>query len=196
MNPHDMLIEHFQASVKLSKDDIKLLEENFILKRFKKNEILLYEGEVSSKMRFICKGCIKSYYLNEEGKEQIVHLGIEGWWVNDLYSYLTGTPAKQYLEALESGEYLSIHRVNLDKLFDKSKAIERFFRLKFQSAYVAFIDRTVNSISKSAEERYIDFIKKYPEIEQRVPQYILASYLGITKEFLSVLRKKISTRRN
>lgn len=196
MDPYKQLIDHFQKIVDINNTDKILLKENFILKKFKKNEILLFKGEISCHMRFICKGCIKSYYLNEEGKEQIVHIGIEDWWVNDLYSYLTKTPAKQFIEALEDGEYLYIHRDNLEKLFDQSKAIERFFRLKFQNAYIAYIDRSINSINKSAEERYTEFVQRYPEIEQRVPQYILASYLGFTKEFLSVLRKKISSNRN
>jgi CRP-like cAMP-binding protein len=196
MDPYEKLIEHFKKSVHIGESEEKLLKENFFLSEFKKKELILFKGEVSSHMRFIVKGCLKTYYLNEEGKEQIVHLGVEGWWINDLYSYITKTPSQQFIEALEDGRMLKIHRDDLDKIFDKSQSIERFFRLKFQRAYVAYIDRTINSISKTAEERYNEFRQKYPEIEQRVPQYLLASYLGITPEFLSLLRKKNKNPRN
>ena len=196
MDPYNKLIEHFKKSVTIGEIEEKLIKENFFIKEFKKQEIILFKGEISLHMRFIVKGAIKTYYLNEEGKEQIVHLGIEGWWINDLYSYLTKSQSTQFIEALENGSYLEIHKDALDKLFDKSPAIERFFRLKFQNAYVAYIDRSINSISKTAEERYFEFCEKYREIEQRVPQYILASYLGITPEFLSLLRKKNKNPRN
>ena len=196
MDPYIQLIEHFKKSVQINEIEEQLLKENFFVSEFKKKELILFKGEISSHMRFIVEGCLKTYYLNEEGKEQIVHLGIEGWWINDLYSYITQTPSRQFIEALENGKLLKIHRDDLDKLFDKSQSIERFFRLKFQRAYVAYIDRTMNSISKTAEDRYSEFRCKHAEIEQRVPQYILASYLGITPEFLSLLRKRKNSNRN
>ncbi len=190
MDPYALLLDHFKKAVKLNSQEEKLITECFILKEFKKNDIILSAGEVSSHMRFVVDGCLKSYYLNEDGKEHIVHFGIEGWWINDLYSYFTSTPSTQYIQAVENGKFLQAPKEILDELFDSSHSIERFFRLKFQNAYVAFVDRTVNSLSKTAEVRYADFCEKYPEIEQRVPQYALASYLGITPEFLSVLRKR------
>jgi len=190
MSSHDQLIKHFKQSVEITEQEEELIRENFSLQEFKKNDKILSAGDVSSHMRFIIKGCLKSYQLNEDGKEHVVHFGIEDWWINDLYSYFTRTPSAQHIQALENGLLLQAPKDKLDKLFDSSHAIERFFRLKFQNAYVAFIDRTLNSISKTAEERYSEFCEKYPDIEQRVPQYALASYLGITPEFLSVLRKR------
>lgn len=190
MDQYDLLIDHFKKDVKLSSQEEKLITDCFSLREFKKNDVILSAGDISSQMRFIVEGCLKSYYLNEDGKEHIVHFGIEDWWINDLYSYFTGTPSTQYIQAIENGKFLQAPKEKLDELFDRSHAIERFFRLKFQNAYVAFIDRTINSLSKTAEVRYSEFCEKYPEIEQRIPQYALASYLGITPEFLSVLRKR------
>ena len=190
MDQFNHLLEHFKETVNLNKSDQELLIENFRIKDFSKNDIILSGGEISEHMRFIHKGCLKSYYLNEDGKEHILHFGIEGWWINDMYSYFTHTPANQFIQALEDGVILQIEKSRLEKLFDQSQSIERFFRLKFQAAYVAFVDRTLKSLSKTAEDRYLEFISKYPDIEQRVPQYALASYLGITPEFLSVLRKR------
>jgi CRP-like cAMP-binding protein len=196
MDPYNQLIEHFRQIVKINEHEEQLIRENYSIKEFKKNELILFKGEISSYMRFIVEGCIKTYTVDEEAKEHIIHFGIEGWWINDLYSYLTKTPSTQFIEALENGKLLQIHRDKLEILFNKSQAIERFYRLKFQKAYVSSIDRSLNSISKSAEERYFEFCNKYRDIEQRVPQYLLASYLGITPEFLSLLRKKQSKSRN
>lgn len=142
-------------------------------------------------MQFIAEGCLRAYYMDEEAKEHIVQFGIEGWWVNDLYSYLAKTPAKQFLQALEKSTVLQINRDTLNILYKEVPAIERFFRLKFEKAYVAFQERTLDVMSKTAEERYLEFRTKYRDIEQRVPQYMVASYLGITPEFLSSLRKKM-----
>lgn len=196
MDPYELLLNHFKKDVELNPKEENLIKEYFALREFKKTDIILSAGDVSSHMRFVVEGCLKSYYLNEDGKEHIVHFGIEGWWINDLYSYFTATPSTQYIQAIENGIFLQAPKEKLDELFDSSHSIERFFRLKFQNAYVAFIDRTVNSLSKTAEVRYAEFCEKYPEIEQRVPQYALASYLGITPEFLSVLRKRQLKRRS
>lgn len=165
--------------------------DSFKEQRLKKKEILLFAGDVSSHMQFIAEGCLRAYYMDETAKEHVVQFGIEGWWVNDLYSYLTQTPAKQFVQALEPTVVLQIHRDALHELYDKVPAMERFYRLKFEKAYVSLQDRTLNTMSKSAEERYVEFRSKYRNIEQRVPQYMVASYLGITPEFLSALRKKL-----
>nr|WP_276611342.1 Crp/Fnr family transcriptional regulator [Fodinibius halophilus] len=157
-----------------------------------KKEILLFKGDVSRHMRFITNGCLKCYHIDEAGNEQILQFGIEGWWINDLYSYLTQTPAKYFIQAIENSSLLQIERNALKKLYNESPAIERFFRIKIQNAYVALQDRTIYSMSKSAKQRYLDFRTSYPNIDQRVPQYMVASYLGITPEFLSSIRNDIT----
>ena len=193
MKPIDKLILHFREHITLTNDQAIIINDTFKVKTLKKKEILLFVGDVSSHMRFISEGCLRSYYMDEEAREHIIQFGIENWWINDLYSYLTKSPARQFIQALENSVILQIHRDTLNALFDQVPAIERFFRFKFEKAYVALQDRTINSMSKSAEERYLDFRSKYRDIEQRVPQYMIASYLGITPEFLSALRKNSST---
>ncbi|MEQ8927380.1 MAG: Crp/Fnr family transcriptional regulator, partial [Fulvivirga sp.] len=131
------------------------------------------------------------YYIDDQAHERILQFGIEGWWVNDLYSYLTETPAQLFVQALEPTTVLQIHRNKLNQLFDEVPAIDRFFRYKMQNAYVSLQNRTIHSMSDSAETRYLEFIKTYREIEQRVPQYMIASYLGITPEHLSAIRKNM-----
>ena len=175
----------------LTEPETDIVRESFKEHKLKKKEVLLFAGDISSHMRFIAEGCLRAYYMDHEAREHIVQFGIEGWWVNDLYSYLTQTPAKQFVQALEPSTVLQIHRDTLKELYKRVPAIERFYRFKFEKAYVTLQDRTINAMSKTAEERYLEFRSKYRDIEQRVPQYMVASYLGITPEFLSALRKNL-----
>ncbi|MDO5980973.1 Crp/Fnr family transcriptional regulator [Flavivirga spongiicola] len=190
MAPIEKLILHLKEYINLTNEEVILISKSFKVKKLKKKEVLLFAGDISSNMQYIAEGCFRCYYMDNEAKEHIIQFGIEGWWVNDLYSYLTQTPAKQFVQALEDATVIQIHRESLNRLYDQIPTIERFFRLKFEKAYVALQDRTIKSMSKTAEERYYDFCLKYRDIEQRVPQYMIASYLGITPEFLSALRKK------
>lgn len=192
MTPIDKLIAHFRKSITLTDDEVKVVSEYFTLVKLKKKEILLFVGDHSSHMRFISDGCLRSYYMDVDAKEHIIQFGIEGWWINDLYSYLTNTPSKQFIQAIDNSVVLQIHKDKLNELYDNVPAIERFFRFKFENAYVSLQERMINTMSRTAEERYIEFRSKYRTIEQRVPQYMVASYLGITPEFLSKLRKNTS----
>ncbi len=192
MTPIDKLIVHFRKSITLTDDEAEVVGKCFTIVELKKKEILLFVGDHSSHMRFISKGCLRSYYMDREAKEHIIQIGIEDWWINDLYSYLTNTPAKQFIQAIDDSVVLQIHKDHLNKLFLTIPALERFWRFKFENAYVALQERTINTMSKTAEERYIEFRSKYRSIEQRIPQYMVASYLGITPEFLSKLRKNTS----
>ena len=189
MNPIDKLKKHFRKSITLTDDEAELISDYFTITELKKKEILLFAGEQSSHMRFISEGCLRSYYMDGEAKEHIIQFGIEDWWINDLYSYLTNTPSKQFIQAIDNSVVLQIHKDKLNELYDNIPAIERFFRFKFENAYVSLQERMITTMSRTAEERYIDFRSKYRAIEQRVPQYMVASYLGITPEFLSKLRK-------
>lgn len=164
--------------------------EAFRKKELEKKTFLLREGEPSNHMRFIEKGCLRSFYLDEEGKEHIQQFGIEDWWINDLYAYLTQTPARQYIQALEHSIIWQVHRDRLEELFARIPAMERFYRLKMQKAYVASQERNMKALYQTAEERYFQFREHYRSIEQRVPQYMIASFLGITPEHLSTIRKK------
>ena len=186
-----LLIQQIQEQVSLSEKEARFVSESFVAKDLDKKEILLFKGDISNHMRFIEQGCLRAYNIDNAGNEHILQFGIEGWWVNDLYSYITQQPAQGFIQALEPSRVLQIHRDKLDELFKTIPAMERFFRLKIQSAYVALQERTIHSMSKPTEQRYLDFRNKYRDIEQRVPQYMLASYLGITPEHLSSLRKKL-----
>ncbi|SHE74283.1 Crp/Fnr family transcriptional regulator [Pedobacter caeni] len=189
MNPFNILFEHLQSTIDLNVEQLALIGNKFKEKKVKKKGFLLGAGEVSKHMRFIASGCLRSYYMDENSQEHTLQFGIENWWVNDLYSYLTGSPSNQFLQAIEESTILQIHKDDLEILIGEVPGIERFFRLKIQSAYVTLQERMLDNMSLTAYDRYVDFRNKYRDIEQRVPQYMIASYLGITPEFLSNIRK-------
>jgi len=182
------LIQNIRENVSISDTDLFIVLEAFTLKALAKKEILLFKGNVSNHMRFVSEGSLRSYYIEEDGEEHIIQFGIRGWWINDLYSYLTQKPATCFVQAIKPSKVLLIHRDQLNQLFDKVPPIERFFRIKFQNAYVALQERTLERMSLSAKERYEKFRKRYRDIEQSVPQYMIASYLNVTPEFLSSVR--------
>lgn len=193
---HKTLIDNIQEIVPLKGDDILLIENAFIPIELKKKQFLLQKGEPSNHMRFIADGCLKLYRIDNNGKEHILQFGIKGWWVNDLYAYLTQKPATFFIQAITDSLVLQIHKDQLDQLYDTVPMMDRFFRIKTQSGYVALQDRTVNSMSQTADERYFEFVKRYRVMEQQIPQYMIASYLGITPEHLSALRKNLTERRS
>ena len=183
------LIENINSFVDISEHESELVISYFKPKMIAKKEFLLNKGEVSNHMRFIAKGCLRSYILDNKVQEHILQFGIKGWWINDLYSYLSKKPATHFVQAIQSSTVLQIHRDSLEKLYNQVPSLERFFRIKFQIAYTSLQERHLDEMSLTAKERYEDFQKKYRDIEQSVPQYMVASYLGITPEHLSSLRK-------
>ena len=182
------LIQNIREFVAISDKDLDVVLNAFTLKVLSKKEILLFKGKVSNHMRFIVDGCLRSYYIGEDAEEYIIQFGVRGWWINDLYSYLTETPATCFVQAIQPSVVLQINRDRLNELYNSIQPIERFFRIKFQNAYVALQERTLERMSLSAKERYEKFRKKYRDIEQSVPQYMIASYLNVTPEFLSSVR--------
>lgn len=187
---HELLTQTIKEVVPLNEADCLLIEDAFKPIQLKKKQFLLQKGEFSNHMRFIEKGCLRLYNIDSSGKEHILQFAIDGWWMNDLYAYLTQKPATCFIQAITDSVVLQIHRDRLNELFDQIHMMDRFFRIKTQNGYVALQERTIHSMSQTAEQRYADFVKRYRIIEQQIPQYMIASYLGITPEHLSSIRKK------
>ncbi|WP_420386449.1 Crp/Fnr family transcriptional regulator [Roseivirga sp.] len=183
------LIDRLTSATQFTEEQVESVREHFRVKRLVKREMLIAPGTVSNHLYFIASGCMRVFYQDAE-KEITTQFGIEGWCINDLQSFLEQKPARQFIQAVEPTVVLQIHRDALQRLNDAVPPFERFMRLKFESAHQVLQERHLESILLSASERYELFRKKYREIEQRVPQYMVASYLGITKEFLSHLRSK------
>lgn len=184
------LLGHIQDKFQLSDYESNLISGVVTIRELKKKEHLIEPGNFSNNMNFISVGCLRTYYLDEEGQEHTLQLGVENWWINDLYGFITEQPSKMYVQALEKTTVVQIPKKDLENLYNLIPAISNFFREKMQSAYVALQERTIENMSADSFNRYITFRKQYRDLEQRVPQYIVASYLGITPEFLSHLRKK------
>lgn len=188
----EVLIDHMRQLVSLSDDEAEIVSSAFKEKQLKKKEFLLKKGDSSHYMRFISSGCLKVFSIDIDGNERILQFGVNGWWVNDLYGYLTGQPSSYFIQAITNSTVLQVHKNVLDQLFDQIPSLDRFWRIKIQNAYIALQERTMNLMRESAEERYARFISQYRDMEQSIPQYMIASYLGVTPEHLSAIRKKIS----
>ncbi|MFZ1529991.1 MAG: Crp/Fnr family transcriptional regulator [Ferruginibacter sp.] len=188
---YERLIAHVSKYISLSKEEIDLFTPLVNPKKITAGEFLLREGEVCRYQSFVTRGCLKTYYQDDNGFEHITDFLIEEWWAHDLYSLFTQTASKSNIKALVDTEVLQIYKDDLELLFQKVPKLERFFRLLFQNAYISQQDQINSILSTSAEERYISFLKKKPYAEKRFSQKDIASYLGITPQFLSVLKKKI-----
>jgi CRP-like cAMP-binding protein len=159
-------------------------------RRVRKRQYIVQQAAVNGYETFVHKGCLRAFYIDGHGKEYVVQFAVEDWWIGDLRSFLTQTPADYYVEALEDSEVFQIEFAALEELYTRVPKFNRFFRILMQRAFIALQQRLVSTHSKSAEERYVEFVKRYPTIGQRVPQYMVASYLGFTPEFLSRIRQQ------
>jgi CRP-like cAMP-binding protein len=189
---HAVLINHISKQITLDPEEIALLTAAFQPRQLKKKEYLQRQGEITRHEHFVTKGCLRTFHLDEKGEEHIAQFAVEDWWIGDLYSFLTQTPSRYSIEALEDCELLQISKPALESIYLKVPKMERFFRIIIQNAFIASQNRIISSMSKTADERYQEFIRKYPNIEQRVPQYQVAAYLGVTAEFLSRIRKRFA----
>ena len=182
------LIKSLGKYVVLTAGEGEVIKSLFTSKKFRRKQYILQEGDVARFETFILTGVTRTYEVDEKGQEHVVQFGLEDWWVGDLYSFLTGTPSKYNIDCLEDSEVLQITTANLETLYEKVPKLERHFRIIFQNAFIAVTSRMSSALSKSAIDRYDEFIAKYPQIEQRVPNHQIASYLGITPQSLSRIR--------
>jgi len=177
--------------VHLTESEEHIIASRVRFRKFLKGQFVVQNGDVCHYENFVLSGCLKTFYIDEEGEEHIIMFAVENWWTSDLGSFLTQKPAELNVQCLENSELAQIHYDDLQKLYSEIPQLERFFRLIVQNAFVAAQKRIVNNFSKPAIVRYQQFREQYPEIDQRVPQYMVASYLGITKEFLSRIRNQL-----
>lgn len=191
----EVLFDNIAKKVVLSTEEQQLLQTFFIPKKLRKKQYLLQEGDVAKYLAFVEKGFLRSYTVDEKGNEHIIEFAFEGWWMGDSYSMLTGEPSTYNIDALEDCELLLLTKQAEDEMMEKIPKMERFFRLLLQNHLIATNRRLVSSLSNTAEEKYNQLIQACPTIPHRVPQHMMASFLGITPETLSRLRKQIAIRK-
>jgi len=161
-------------------------------KKVPKKTLLLQQGEICNFEAFVIKGCLRKYYIDANGSEVVLQFAIENWWISDIASFHEQQPSGLFIETLENCELLLLTPATKETLLTEIPKFERMFRLMVQRNLSVTQNRLINTISRTAQEKYLDFLEKYPTIPQRVAQHYIASYLGISAEFLSKVRTKLA----
>lgn len=159
--------------------------------QFKAKTILLKSGEVCTHSYFVTKGILRSYNMDENGVEHVVSFACPGWWIADMYSFLSQRPGQLYIEVNEDAEVLAISRENQEKMYSEVPKLERFFRIIIENSLVASQQRIIDNMSFTAEARYDKFLKKFNHLAHLIPQKQIASYLGVTPEFFSKMKARL-----
>lgn len=184
------LKNHINKFIKLSDEDFSEIQDYFEITDFKKKENLLQEGEICKSNFFVLEGCLRMFFINEKGIEQTIQFALENWWMTDYTAFSTQKNAGFYIQAVEDSKILALDFEDQEKLLEKFPIMERYFRLIQQRAHAASQSRIKILYELSKEQSYQMFIKLYPAFVQRIPQYLLASFLGFTPEYLSEIRNK------
>jgi CRP-like cAMP-binding protein len=190
MSDHNKLIYYIKKWTDLSTEDEPVILSSFENLRINKKDVLHESGQVCNYIYFITKGCLRSYYVDQKGDEHIYQIRMENNWISDLESFFSQSPSNYSIEAVEDSELLRISYRQLEHLYIEVPALERYFRILFQKAYVNSLSRLNATMWESAIDRYNVMLTEHPEIFQRVPLLYIASYLGITPESLSRIRKQ------
>ena len=188
----DALLESLKRHINLTKEEETLFLSKTRTKSYLKGQYIVQEGDICRFQTYILSGKARTFYLDKNGNEHIIAFGIENWWVGDICSFTTQTPAEFNSQCLENTKVIQISYEDMELLYKDIPKLERFFRIIVQKAYGNMSKRIIQNHALSAKERYLLFCETYPQIVQRVPKYMIASYLGITKEFLSSIRNQIT----
>lgn len=192
---YELLYKKITETISITDEEFNFCKTLFLPKKLRKRQYLLQDGDVSKYTAFVSNGLLRSYTVDEKGNEHILQFAFEGWWMSDLYSFLTNEPSSFNMEALEACELLLITKPSWDLLLNKIPAFERYFRILIQNNLIATQKRLMGTLSESAEEKYVNLINNFPGCLHRVPQHMIASYLGITPETLSRIRGQIAARK-
>jgi len=181
---------HLDKFITVTDEEFALILNYFEVNNFGKKEILLEEGQVCRQNYFVLKGLLRKFFINEKGIEQTTDFALETWWMTDNFSFERKTPADFSIQTVEKSEVLTISSESQEKLLTDFPIMEKYFRIVYQRAFAANQRRVKYIFTYSKEDFYFSLVKQYPEFVQRVPQYLIASFLGFTPEYLSEIRKK------
>lgn len=185
------LIDHFEAYLPFEEDEKALVESRISLLKLKRKEKILEAGEICLYYTFVIKGCFRMFITDSDGKEHNILFAAEGDWISDIDSFHSATPSQSAIQALEPSEVIQIAQQDLYHLYLNIWKLDRIFKVVTEEKYVEIQNRVFQSISSTAHQRYVAFLKQYPKLANRLPNTQIASYLGITPEFLSMIRKDL-----
>lgn len=185
------ILRHIEEVIELNESEKERFTSILIKKKLRKRQFLIQEGDLVKYEYFVVSGCLKAYEVDKNGDEHIIQFAKENWWISDFKAFFEEGKAKLNIDSIEESVVYGIEKQDLEDLFLDVPKFDRFFRIKLTSAFVALQNRILSSLDKSNSERYLDFQKTYPNLEQRVPNYMIANYLGIKPESLSRIRKSL-----
>jgi CRP-like cAMP-binding protein len=191
----ERLQSFLERHIPITEEQAALLKTLFIPQKVKKGEFLLREGDTAKHGMFVVSGCLRNYTIDNKGKEHILQFSPEDWWTGDMNGMVNGVPSHLFIDAIEDSEILLFDNAALQKFTEYVPQAGAMYQTALQKSIVAKNQRIDDSLSATAEERYNAFLKTYPALVQRVPQHMIASYLGISPETLSRIRKKKATRK-
>ena len=180
----------------LTQSELELIERVAVFKKVRKNQFLLEEGKFSNFIGFVAKGSLRLFRTAEDGQEHIMKFAIENWWISDFTSFMSGEPSNCYIDALENSELILFSSENWDHLLATIPNFKRMIDKLTAKNFEAHQNRIFSNISEPAEIRYDNFVKKYPTLYNRIPLYMIASFLGIKRETLSRIRKQTASKKD
>lgn len=184
------IAEYIEKFVKLTEEESQIFSSYFKEVKIKKRQFIVQPNFTARHRHYVLKGAFRSYVVGDDGQEHTITFAIDDWWITDYNSYIFQQPATMFVVALEDSIIIQIDYDNEQELKQLSPKFEKFFRIMAERGLASQQRRIISNLTQTAEERYDNFVSKYPQIVQRVPQYALASYLGMTTEFLSRIRNK------
>ncbi len=196
MNGEQKLAEYIQRICELTENEVAEFVDAFKEARIKKRQFIVQPGFIPQYRHFVVQGAFRAYVLGEEGSDHTISFAVEDWWITDYYNYIYREPAKMFVVALEDSIILRIEFEKEQELKKANHKLETIFRIMAERGLAAHQRRIIANLTLSAEERYDDFMSRYADLAQRLPQYALASYLDMTPEFLSKIRNKKVHRKN
>lgn len=191
----DRLLTYAKKYIHPTQEEADFFLSLFKPRKYVKKQFVVQAGEVCTVESFVVSGCLRSYFVDANGQIRIVQFAVENWWISDMESLIKNIPSQLNIDALVDTEVLQIEKVDFENLLDKFPKFEKMFRLMLSNAFISHQRRIIDNLCVPAKERYLHFIKNHRDIEQLVPQHQIASYLGMTPEFLSKIRRNLASRK-
>lgn len=187
----DTFRAHLEKFITMNEEEYISILSFFEVLDVKKKHMLMYEGEICKYKYFVLEGCLRKFFINEKGVEQTTEFAIENWWISDTFAFEKQVKTTFNIQSVEHSKILAITYQSQELLLQKHPLMERYFRIIYQTAYAAAEKRIRYLHEMSREELYVHFSTQYPWFIQRIPQYLIASFLGFTPEYLSEIRSKL-----